>query len=228
MSLLTIIQSAAVRIGVPSPQSVVGNTDPSVAALLEFANEEGQELASRTNWETLTKEHSFTTIAATVQASAIPPDFDRFVKDTMFNRTSQQRVYGPVSAEAWQKEKASVVAAAIRNFFRIRGGDLLLTPNPPAGQEVYYEYVSKNWVSGDKSAMDADTDESLLPEKLIVLGIRWRFKKDRGIAYDQDYITYQNEVAKVIGRDGGAPNLTLGNTRSSLGNPNVPETGFGP
>ena len=227
MSLLTLIQQAAILIGVPKPQSVNGNNDPSVAALYEFANEEGRELAGRAEWENLTKEHSFTTVAASAQTDGLPADFDRFVKNTMFNRTTQRRVIGPISSEQWQREKSTVSPASIHNYFRVRGGQLMLTPDPAAGHTVAYEYVSKYWVTGDKKAFDTDTDVSLLPETLLVLGVRWRYKKDKGLVYDQDYITYQHEVKKAISRNGGAPNLSLGSPSISLGLPNVPEIGFG-
>lgn len=227
MSLLTLIQQAAIRIGVPKPQSVINNNDPSVAALFEFANEEGRELAGRAEWENLTNEHSFTTVAASAQTNGLPADFDRFVENTMFNRTTQRRVIGPISSEQWQREKSTVSPASIHNYFRVRGGNLLLTPDPAAGQTVFYEYVSKNWVTGGKDAFDSDTDTPLLPEALLVLGVRWRFKKDKGLVYDQDYITYQQEVKKAISRNGGAPNLSLGSPSISLGLPNVPEIGFG-
>ena len=50
MSLLTIIQGAAIKIGIDRPTSVIGSQAVEVQELVELANEEGAELVRRGDW----------------------------------------------------------------------------------------------------------------------------------------------------------------------------------
>ena len=184
MTLLTICQDAANEIGVPSPSTVVGSTDTTNIQLLAAANREGKNLVAGYDWQTLIKEEAHTTLAAESQGTmtAIASDFLRFSNDTMWNRTTDRKYYGPLNNSQWQRLKASV-NSGITNYFRIRGNSLLFHPTPPAGQSVYFEYIIKNWVdtNGDGSAnatsYAADSNTTVLDEDIITLGVIWRFLK---------------------------------------------------
>ena len=56
MSLLTLIQAAARRIGVPRPSVVASATDPTVLLLLGLAQQEGEELARYGDWRALRRD----------------------------------------------------------------------------------------------------------------------------------------------------------------------------
>jgi len=234
MTLLSIVQSAATKIGIPQPATIVGNSEPQVETLLTFANEEGEELARMGQWEEITVEKTFTAVAAAEQTGALPSDFIAFVNDSFYNRTNRRKVFGPISAQEWQREQAISVAAGIHDFFRVRGGEILMTPNPTVGDTMAFEYVSKNWVDtdadgvGDSAVWVSDTDTSVLEERLLSLGIVWRFLQKSGLPFQAPHQIYMSEVQKALGRQGGAPTLSLdGGGGIFLGPPNVPETGFG-
>ena len=59
MTLLTIIQDATQDLGLAEPTSVVGNNDKKIVQLLQLANREGRNLASRYNWSSLIKQVTF-------------------------------------------------------------------------------------------------------------------------------------------------------------------------
>lgn len=207
MSLLTIIQNAARALNISVPTTVVGNTDLNTALLLRLAQEEGKELARRHDWQKITKEKTFTTTAAAVQASSIASDFDRFVFGVeIWNRTLSQKYRGPISSQAWQRLQVGQ-AGGIVGWWRLRGGDLLIYPSPTAGQTAAYEYVSNQWCESsggtDQSAWAADTDTGILSEDLMTLGIIWRWKQTKGLAYAEEMATYERELEKAAGRDRG-------------------------
>ncbi len=147
MTLLTICQDAAKIIGITAPDAVTSSTDTSVIQLEACANQEGRAQVQRYNWEVLIKEGSHTTLAAESQGTmvSIASDFGRFSNNTMWNRTTDRTYYGPLTGSEWQRILA-VVSGGITNYFRIRGGLLLMHPTPTAGQSVKFEYISKNWV----------------------------------------------------------------------------------
>ena len=209
MSLLTICQDAARRIGLTPPDTVISSVESNAIALLGFAQEEGKELARRATWQKITKEATFSTTASDLDY-ALESDFDWYLPDTMFNRTSNRQVAGPISAAEWQRIQASLVTL-VNPGFRFRGGLILISPTPSATETVAYEYMSNQWcesVGGtDQSAWAADTDLPLLNEELHTLGIVWRFKQAKGYDYSEAFRAYETQVTLAMLRDGAKPRL---------------------
>jgi hypothetical protein len=193
-------------------------TDPQVLQLLRILEEEGNDLAQRdgAEWERLTLEATHTTIANENQGAitTIASNGFRFFKnDTFWDRTSKLPVIGPLSDQEWQIRKG-LDWSGPRYIFRIRGGNLLVNPVPTAGLSWAFEYVSKNWILGAdlttyKQYFTLDTDTILLPEELVLMGLRWRWKKEKGLEYAEDLRTYEMQVHDAIGRDGAKPVLNM-------------------
>lgn len=217
MSLLTIVQNAADRIGVPRPSSVTSSSDQQVARLYGYAQEEIKSLSNAHSWQVLTKEASFTGTATAVQTSAgttvIPTDFSRFCDESFYNRTRKRPVYGPMSPQDWQFSQG-VVATVLVEAFRLRGNQMLFTPSPTSGDEYRFEYISSKpvqQVAGTATAAwSSDADVSLLDEELVTLGVVWRFKAGQGLDYSEEFRNYQLHVAEAISRDGGKKTLNMG------------------
>ena len=233
MTLLTICQDAANEIGVPSPSAVIGSTDTTVIQLLAAANREGKNLVSGYDWEILVKEENHTAIAAESQGAmtTIAADFERFSNNTMWNRTTDRKFYGPLNNSEWQRLKGSV-QSGITNYFRIRGGLLLINPVPTVGNSIVFEYISKYWVdtTGDGAAnaekFAADANTTTLDEDIITLGVIWRFLKQKGLPYDNQLQEYQLKIFEKQAKDGAKSILRMsGNTRLFLP-VNEPEGNF--
>jgi len=209
---LTIVQDVQGRIGLPRSTAVMSATDQTTRSLLALSIQEGKELARYGNWQALTKEKTFTTVAAETQTDAIPTDFGFILDDTVFNRTTVRKLEGPLSAQQWQDLKA-LPSQPVFPQFRIRGNSFLYLPTPSAGDTIAYEYVSKYWVDTDADGIGnavtwaADANTSVLDEELITLGVIWRFKKARGLDYSEEFRTYDIERRKALTRDGGKPKL---------------------
>lgn len=229
MSLLTMIQSVADRIGLPKPSAVIGATDQSVVTLLALAQEEGDELKSRGHWQELTTEATFATVASTESyaLSTIASDYDYQLNDAMWNRTSTWPLRGPMTPQMWQQQKSTVVAGVFPRY-RVRGGSILITPTPSAAENVYFEYQSKNWcesVLGLKDQEDwaADTDLGVLDEKLMAQGVRWRFLKSKGFDYAEEFRQYEIRLDRKLARDGTKAVLNMGSTSPSSAKILVPD-----
>lgn len=207
MSLLTLIQDAADLVGTPRPTAVVSSTDTAVRQLLALANREGISLHQRHDWTVLQKTATFTTVAAEEQdeVADIAADFDRMANESIWNRSQQERVGGPLSPIDWQLLQAATVSGPYQDF-RFSEGKLFLYPAPPAGETVAFDYVSKNWcqsASGTgQSRWASDDDTGVLSEELMQTGIVWRWKQQKGFDYAEDFRTYELEVSNAIARDG--------------------------
>lgn len=216
MTMLTTIQAFCRRTNIPVPTTVYGTTDSQVQQAMALLEEEGNDLASRGSWQGITFEASLTTVATESQGAmaTIASNGFRYIKnETIWDRTNKLPVLGPTNAQEWQAIKA-MVPTGPRYQFRIRGGNLIVNPVPTAGYSWYFEYVSQNWILGAdlttyKQYFTLDTDTMLLPETLLLMGLRWRWKKEKGLDYAEDMRTYEMQVKDALGRDGGKPVLHM-------------------
>lgn len=212
MTLLSMSQEALKQLNLPAETTIVGNTTSDTAVqLLRLAQEEGDALARRYQWQALQTEKTFTTLAQASQTGAIPTDFSYMVPETFWNRTLRRRVYGPLDAEEWQRIQASVTTL-VNPAYRIMGDAILLTPTPTASQTCAYEYISKNWCQSSggtgQQAWAADTDTGKLDEKLMTLGLVWRFKQAKGMSFEDDLMLYERRVSEAMMRDGSKGRLS--------------------
>ena len=217
MTLLTIVQSAADVIGVPRPSTVVSSTDQQVRTLLALANREGEDLAARYSWQALIKEVTWSATAAEDQgllSSLISDgDFDGWILHrTIWNRDEDEPIRA-LTATRWQSYKATTTPL-IYEGWRIQNDRLYITPAPTAGHTHAFEYVSAHWCQSSggagQSAWAADTDTGVLSERLMRLGLIWRFKQAKGLDYAEDMATHERQVADAMGRDGAKPTLYAG------------------
>lgn len=211
MTLLTIIQGAAVKVGVPKPATVIGNTNNSVQQLLEIANEDCIQLARMRPWQALAQLKTWTTVNAELQgsiATVIGADFDRFVPGTEWDRSLIRPLNGPRSPQGWAQDHA-LVAAGPYYSFRIFDGNFYLFPVQASGKTLSFEYVSKNWCQSSlgvgQNQWLADTDTCLLDETLVKLSIIVTYKMAKGLPCQKDLSDYQDVLADRIGVDGGNP-----------------------
>lgn len=232
-TLLQIVQQVANLVAIPAPSAVVGSTDQQVIQLGALAQEAGQELARNRDWQALTRQHLFYTTATPDQtADAIPDDLDHFIPNSFFNRTTRRGMIGPVTPQIWQAIQTLPAFATPYLMWRERENDFLATPTPEAGNEIAYEYITKNWVeaaNGDgKESFTADTDTPLISGRLIVLSTRWRFLSAKGLDYAEALATYERELQRVAARDGGPGSLTIGGPYNAgiLNYPNLPLGSF--
>lgn len=216
MTVLSVIQNFCRRTNIPEPATVNGTTDNQVKQLMALLEEEGNDLSKRGSWQGITFEASLTTVATESQGAmtTIASNGFRYIKNkTLWDRTNKLPIAGPMDSQDWQATKA-LVSAGPRYRYRIRGGNLLVTPTPTAGYSWYFEYVSKNWILGAdgttyKQYFTLDTDTLLLPEDLVLMGLRWRWKKEKGFDYAEDMRTYEMQLKDELGRDGGKKNLLM-------------------
>lgn len=229
MSLLTIITGACRELNVVEPTVVIAATDLQTKQLLALSRTECRDLMRRFDWQVLTKEASFTTVATETQTTltTAAADFYRFINGTMWNRTRFWQVGGPLTNEQWQRKKAAAAAVGVRNYFRIRGNNIIFYPVPTAGDSIYFEYISSKWCqsSGLVAQTDwaADSDTAFLDEEVIRLGVVWRFLKAKGLDYSEEFRTYESALNDIFGPDGGRAIVDMtGDTDTQL-SVNIPE-----
>lgn len=218
MSLLTIVQAHCQRVNISSPATVIGSQDPQIVQIRSILEEEGNLLSTRGVWENLQNQCTFNSIAAEDQGninSLATNGFRYIVNYTFWDRTDRLPVLGPEDPPEWQALKAVVVTGP-RYRYRIRQNKLLVNPPFPVDHEIAFEYISKNWITNSAGTsfyqyFAADDDETLLPEDLLILGLRWRWMKEKGLEYAELFRDYEALVKQYLGNDGGKKSLYLDN-----------------
>ena len=231
MSLLTLVANVCRLISLPVPTIVAASADKQVLQLFALSNEEGKDLASTCAWQALVEEKTFVTTATPVQATALPIDFDRFIPNSFFNRSTRRPMTGPITPRQWQFIQAQPVYSTAYLMFRQRTGQFLVAPTPAAGETIAYEYVSKNWCAdiegAGQSQFTSDTDTAYLDEDVMALGVRWRFLRAKGLDYSEEMATYERQKEQYRARDGGATALSISPGPIDLNRVNIPDGSFG-
>jgi hypothetical protein len=215
LSLLDMIVKFCERTDLRVPDVVMTTTDSQIRQLRSLLEEVGKDLAKRGAWEGMTFEATHTSLAAADQGAIVDIATNNFhyIKDeTIWNRTTRLPIYGPMSEREWQARQA-LVQTGPRYRYRIRGGKLLISPTPTAGDTYAFEYVTKNWVlaaNGDgREYFLVDEDVTVMPSDLLLMGLRWRWKAEKGREYAEDFRLYEMQVADALGRDATKPVLDM-------------------
>lgn len=218
MNALEIIQRACNAIGIPEPSSAVTSTQDDVIQLVELLNQEGRQLSSAHDWSAMAGEGTFTTVASEDQGAISSfltsgQELRKIVNDTIWNRTAQRPVFGPMSKQRIQAHKALALTGPYSEYF-IGGGHLYFYPAPTAGEDCYFEYFHRMWATDSTGAtykrnVSADADIFLLDDELMLAGLEWRWLRKKGLSYAEEFATYQGLVNKAIANDGTKATLKM-------------------
>ncbi len=155
---------------------------------------------------------------------ALPPDFDRYIGNTWWDRTNHWRLIGPDSPQQDQYVRSGIFATGPRRRWRQLGAGVSkwrVWP-PPFGTDLgtlVFEYISRSWCQKQDGSfsdrMTDDTDVPLFDPALVTLGVKWRFWQIKGFEYAALQQEYLDAVSASVASDGGIPDLYI-NRRGSL------------
>lgn len=218
MSILTLVQDAARTLKQNAPTVVTSSSDELVKQMRELADQTGYELMKRAEWQELVREVVFYARATTDQGYlvSIATDFDRFIDDTLWNRTDNRKVAGPVTPAEWQQDQSNTSTSPPQKY-RLREKKLLLGPDAPSsGDRMAAEYISRHWVESTAgtglASINDDSDILRVPEEIFKLGLIFRFLKTNGFEYAEQLEDYENAIEIHTSGIGGNRVLFLGGT----------------
>lgn len=217
MTLLELVKAFTERTGLPNPVYVIGNLDQTTLQVKALLDEVAEDLVRRfRSWTPLTQEAVFTTVAAESQGiltTLAPRGFLWVLGGTLYNRTTGLELKGVLTPEAWQGMKALGLSGPSTRY-RIVRGELFLYPAPAAGETCAFEYASDCLVrSADgtlyRTYATEDTDVFLLDSVIVLAGLRWKWKYEKGLDYAEEYRRYEELVNGLKGLDGTKPTLSM-------------------
>jgi hypothetical protein len=239
----TLINRAAVQIGLGSSPDPYSSADPNFAQLCEYLAVVGDELKQLANWPQLRKECVITTTGATLYP--LPADYQEMLDQSGWNRSTQIPLGGPLSSQQWQYLKARQVGVTFNVLFRQNPQSMELF-TPSTGVTIAFDYLSSSWAQdaansanldtagapvGDKNAPTQFGDLVLFDPLLVVRGLKVQFLQAKGMDTTVARGEYELRLAQEIGAGTGAPVLNLGRramtTDRLLDGANMPIRGWG-
>lgn len=198
--------------GFAAPTTIINNTDDDAKILKHAAIQTGRELARRYKWNALLTPTSFTTVSGTTLYDR-PSDFKQFANLTFWNETEARPLIGPYTPIAWAELTRGINVNGYTYTFRQIGNQIEISPSPPNGQTIGYDYYSYAYCQDSGGtpleAWSSDTDTSRLDEDLFTLGIRYRFLQRQELPYEEDKADYLDAINSALFNDGpkGVSNL---------------------
>lgn len=234
-----IVLKAGRELGLGTVTDPYSSGDDNWLQLTQMLNSIGRELADTYVWEHLIREHSFQTVEDQ-SAYDLPADFLSIVDDTAWNRTAQQPLLGPLTAQEWQQLQVSGLTTTPTLGFRLSQNQIMLAPTDsvPAGQTITFELRSLAWVRtsaqgiGNGNTLGTNgSDECVAPgdyplfDPLVLqYALKLWWKKDRGFETGAAEADFVRTLENAKGRGRGARAVTVGGGRRSafLSDRNLP------
>lgn len=214
MSLLSMVQRAMVTCGLDAPASAFANNDQTVQQFVTHLVMEGESLSRDYDWASLLVQATVTG-DGTSTLFDMPADFDRWIPGRVFFKNDDTaELYRHVTNEQMDYLQASTVVP-VWPVWRQFGSQFEFYPALPNGDVLRTQYVTSHWIiNSDMTTrslnFSVDTDTSLMPERLLILGAVWRWRKAKGFPFTDDLAIYQAEVQKAMGNENGRENLNMG------------------
>ena len=235
----TIINRAAVEVGLNKSADPVADPDEAYSQLTELLNSAGQELVELFPWQILVKEYRIVTKNTDSGTYDLPADFSYMIDQTGWEHQNRVAMGGPLSAQDWTYLKGrDLISQSIYASFRLMDGTFNIYPQDPVpnGLDINFEYISRNWVtefstSTRKDIVQTGNDLVLYEPILIIKFLKAKFLESKGFDASAARLEFENMMNSRTGKDTGAPILSASNM--SRGFPylhpyyNTSDTGFG-
>lgn len=214
-TLLQIVQQFCKTSGLIPPTVVVGSSDDQIVQILGLINEGLDELVPKYKWTQLKLRASFATVAVENQGTltTLAPGFKSLIPNTLWDESSKLPAHGSITPQDSQVLRIWGQRTATPAYREVQG-QLHIIPAPDAGHQLSFEYNSQFPVlaaSGltSKQYFDVDTDTCLLPDNLIILDLRWRWKSEKGLSYAEHMRTFETVCKQTYVDSLGAANLSM-------------------
>lgn len=210
MSLLSLVQGAALRCNLAVPNSAYSNTDSNIQQFVAFAQDTGRECVERYGWNNL-KVQVTATGDGTTTTFALPSDWMRLCpsdKSPMGALISLSRptipLIGPVNDE-WLNQMKALPAYPAYPVWRLVDNQLEIWPALASGEIVQFWYFTKAFIVSGSTGYQVmtfgnDNDTSLIDEDILMKGAIWRWKRAKGLDYAEEFREYQYSLERNSGQ----------------------------
>lgn len=217
MSLLNLVSEFCKRQSLPIPPSVTNAQDADTQQIWGLLNEGAMDLADRYEWQQLV----LTSTAGFVSAGSGPNQWIAAVLDdsttagspsiavgwkamlprTFWETTTRLEVYGPLTEQEWMVTTTMQVQPT-RYSFKIDGQNLWIYPYSSTATFTFMYFSRFSVLTGTTytEAYTLDTSQSLLPDRIVLQDVKWRWKAAKGLPYAEDARICEQMIVSSVGR----------------------------
>lgn len=221
MTVLAALQSAAIRLMGRKPGTFFGSTGNLELELCDLVNEVATDIAKYHDWQALTRIATITGDGSTSEFD-LPDDYDRFtLTGAMQDGASWAWGYRHyLSLDGFLFDELRGFNAAPGGWI-IYGDMIRFSPAPSASAQARFPYITSNVVrdfsTATKAAFTKDDDAFLLPERLLTLGLIWRWRENKGLSGAGDQEAFVKALDEYAAKDAG-PTVIRRNSARGFGN----------
>ena len=197
MTVETVLRTVLLQIGLDQPDVQITSDDYEMRQIAALMNAVGEDIAGRAEWSGLYRDWA---VPGGLDKADLPPDFRKLAEKgaARLSKNGFRPIRVVVAPEQWAFLTARPSA---QPYCHLAQGKLLFSPTlPKPGAAI--RYVSKHWVEG-KAELTQNGDRLLLPERLVEKGTIWRWKRQKGLAYDDMLAEFEADLAADIKADRG-------------------------
>jgi len=198
MSIGDVLPEILTECGIDVASPDISSNDFQMKQLANLVNVAGRDINERVEWAGAT---ASLPVPATSASIALPSDFQEMAEHGAV--TLDGGAYTPVrpvlAPAMWQMLKAG---ASAQPYYHIDSGAINFSPVIPTGGATV-RYISKNWL-GTKDAVTDNADEPVFPSGLLARGVIWRWKRQKGLPFDDLLAEYEADIEAAIKADRGA------------------------
>lgn len=208
MPILAAMQSAAIRLMGQRPSVFFGASGKFEAEISDLVNEVARDVAASADWQALTVIGVLTGDGSTTEFD-LPADYDRMlVSAEVQDTTAWFWGYRAMTDLNQFLYEGSIGFQPLPGGWIIYGGKMRFVPAPPSDQNATFPYISRNYARdagtlATKAAFTSDTDEFLLPDRLLTLGLVWRWRENKKLDFTGDQEAFTKAISEYASKDKG-------------------------
>lgn len=213
--IVDILGRAARQCSVNPPSSWVTTQDATALELRDFLDETVDDILERID-VTGPVSKSVTITGNGGATYALPANYKRLHRGeySVYERFRTRRACVPVSDDGqWQYMQELGTAGAYR-FYRLKGypGSFEIEFFRPLETDltVIVNYVSQNWIAGDKGNFSSDDDVSMFERRLLEAGTVFRFRERKGLEFTDKQAEYEALLARMSNDTRTRRSITFG------------------
>lgn len=218
MSVLTACQNATAMLVGERPPAFFSSTDEIAVEVSAIANEAALDIVKRHEWNILTRRWQDGGDGVKTEFD-LPPDYDRMCMSANL-RAGGRSLVNIADIGDWQGDDSWHTS----NSWIMLGGKVNVSEAPGIGENVSLMYQSARYAEdangNGKSQFDSDGDLFRLNDRLLTLGIIWKWRALKRQDYQEDMQSYEIAISDAMARDGGSRVYSTGDRLS--GNTSTP------
>jgi hypothetical protein len=218
MTALSAASDAAVQLWGRELPTLFSSTEQEVMELRTLLHDVAEDIGKAYDWPILIVKHSINGDGVDT-SFPLPVDYDRMpIKSNLYSTRSQLPLARVHDIDQWLEFEITPVVG-YPGYWMLLGGEVQIKPALATGENFRFYYVSNRvWTDGTpKERATQDGDRFRLPERLITMGLIWRWRQMKRLEYGEDMASYQAALEQETARAKGSRILKVGRPRISRG-----------